>query len=241
MCRRCRGAGAGAVELVGTSGQCRGYRAVRALLRTSRPPISRLGPTQMNPTQPRSRHPPGARAAGGRGDGRRSRGRARRSALGAVARRRCAPTRSGWPRCATAGGRCGARGCWCGRPASGPCWRSASGRRAKPSTRRASRAASAGSATCSRRPAARWDSAWYLVIAHYGYRPDLGHFTASRTAFFPLYPLGLRALSWLGSPPVLAGVLLSLVALGPRPVRHPPRSTARRDSARWTRRASRCW
>jgi hypothetical protein len=62
-------------------------------------------------------------------------------------------------------------------------------------------------------PAARWDSAWYLVIAHSGYRPDLGHFTASRTAFFPLYPLGLRALAWLGSPPVLAGVLLSLVAL----------------------------
>ncbi len=23
-------------------------------------------------------------------------------------------------------------------------------------------------------PAARWDGAWYLVIAHYGYRPDLG-------------------------------------------------------------------
>ena len=33
---------------------------------------------------------------------------------------------------------------------------------------------------------------WYLVIAHYGYRPDLGAFTASRDAFFPLYPLGLR-------------------------------------------------
>ncbi len=62
-------------------------------------------------------------------------------------------------------------------------------------------------------PAARWDSAWYEVIARYGYRPDLGHFTASRTAFFPLYPLGMRALAWLGSPPVLAGVLLSLVAL----------------------------
>jgi hypothetical protein len=62
-------------------------------------------------------------------------------------------------------------------------------------------------------PAARWDSAWYLVIARYGYRPDLGHFTAARTAFFPLYPLGVRAVSWLGSPPVLAGVLISIGAL----------------------------
>lgn len=64
-------------------------------------------------------------------------------------------------------------------------------------------------------PAARWDSAWYLVIAHYGYRPDLGVYTASRTAFFPLYPLGLRAISWLGTPPVLAGVLLSVGAFAP--------------------------
>lgn len=61
-------------------------------------------------------------------------------------------------------------------------------------------------------PAARWDSAWYLVIARYGYRPDLGHFTAPRTAFFPLYPLSIKALSWLGSPPVVAGVVISLVA-----------------------------
>ncbi|MHB8241575.1 MAG: mannosyltransferase family protein [Solirubrobacteraceae bacterium] len=62
-------------------------------------------------------------------------------------------------------------------------------------------------------PAARWDAAWYLVIAHYGYRPDLGALTASRTAFFPMYPLGVRAISWLGAPPVLAGVVLSLSAL----------------------------
>ena len=62
-------------------------------------------------------------------------------------------------------------------------------------------------------PAARWDAAWYLVIAHYGYRPELGAFTASRTAFFPLYPLGLRAIAELGAPPVLAGVLLSVAAL----------------------------
>jgi mannosyltransferase PIG-V len=61
-------------------------------------------------------------------------------------------------------------------------------------------------------PAARWDASWYLVIAHYGYRPDLGAFTASRTAFFPLYPLGIRGLSDLGLAPVLAGVLISLVA-----------------------------
>jgi hypothetical protein len=62
-------------------------------------------------------------------------------------------------------------------------------------------------------PAARWDAAWYLVIAHYGYRPDLGVYTSSRTAFFPLYPLGLRTISWFGVPPVVAGVLLSVAAL----------------------------
>jgi hypothetical protein len=62
-------------------------------------------------------------------------------------------------------------------------------------------------------PAARWDGAWYLVIAHYGYRPDLGAFTTARDAFFPLYPLGLRALATTGLPLVLAGVLLSTAAL----------------------------
>ncbi|HEV7585323.1 MAG TPA: mannosyltransferase family protein [Solirubrobacteraceae bacterium] len=62
-------------------------------------------------------------------------------------------------------------------------------------------------------PAARWDASWYLVIAHYGYRADLFPFTASRTAFFPAYPLGLRGISTLGVPPVLAGVLLSMLAL----------------------------
>lgn len=62
-------------------------------------------------------------------------------------------------------------------------------------------------------PAARWDAAWYLVIAQHGYRPEFGAFTASRTAFFPLYPLGLRAIAELGAPLVLAGVVLSLAAL----------------------------
>ncbi len=62
-------------------------------------------------------------------------------------------------------------------------------------------------------PAARWDAVWYLVIAHYGYHPELGVFTASRSAFFPLYPLALRGLSEVGVPAVLAGVLISLAAL----------------------------
>lgn len=62
-------------------------------------------------------------------------------------------------------------------------------------------------------PAARWDAAWYLVIAEHGYRPEFGAFTASRTAFFPLYPLGVRALAEIGAPLVLAGVLFSLAAL----------------------------
>jgi hypothetical protein len=62
-------------------------------------------------------------------------------------------------------------------------------------------------------PAARWDAVWYEVIAHYGYRPDLGAFTASRDAFFPLYPLGLRALGATGVPLVLGGVLFSTGAL----------------------------
>jgi hypothetical protein len=61
-------------------------------------------------------------------------------------------------------------------------------------------------------PVARWDAAWYLVIAHYGYRPELGAFTAPRDAFFPLYPLGLRALSDIGLAPVIAGVALSIGA-----------------------------
>jgi Mannosyltransferase (PIG-V) len=61
-------------------------------------------------------------------------------------------------------------------------------------------------------PTARWDSAWYLVIAHYGYHPELGSYTSARDAFFPLYPLGLHALSDLGLQAVLAGVLFSLAA-----------------------------
>jgi Dolichyl-phosphate-mannose-protein mannosyltransferase len=55
-------------------------------------------------------------------------------------------------------------------------------------------------------PALRWDSGWYLSIAHGGY------FSASATAFFPLYPLLLKAGGVaLGSDQV-AGLVISLAA-----------------------------
>ena len=62
-------------------------------------------------------------------------------------------------------------------------------------------------------PVARWDSNWYLLIARYGYHPALGAHTASRSAFFPLYPLGVGLISQLGVPAVAAGVLVSVCAL----------------------------
>lgn len=61
-------------------------------------------------------------------------------------------------------------------------------------------------------PVARWDSAWFLAIARYGYQTGLGASTAPREAYFPLYPLALRALAATGLPLVLAGVFLSSAA-----------------------------
>ncbi|HZO49688.1 MAG TPA: mannosyltransferase family protein [Gaiellaceae bacterium] len=55
---------------------------------------------------------------------------------------------------------------------------------------------------------ARWDSDWYVQIAQHGYV-----WPSSRPAFFPLYPLLVAGLGRaLGDHPVLAGVLVSLVA-----------------------------
>jgi hypothetical protein len=60
-------------------------------------------------------------------------------------------------------------------------------------------------------PLARWDSVWYLSIADSGY-PDGAD---ARTAFFPLYPLAVRALSLDASPAagLLAAYVISLGAL----------------------------
>ena len=56
-------------------------------------------------------------------------------------------------------------------------------------------------------PGARWDAVWYLAIANDGYLDP------ARTAFFPLYPLAVRAVGELVRSPLLAGLLVSWTAL----------------------------
>lgn len=57
-------------------------------------------------------------------------------------------------------------------------------------------------------PFARWDSAWYLTIARFGY----SHIR-ERTAFYPLYPGLIHVLGWVTRSDLVAGVLISLVAM----------------------------
>lgn len=56
-------------------------------------------------------------------------------------------------------------------------------------------------------PAVRWDATWYLQIAAHGYH------SVQDAGFFPLYPLLIGVGSVLTGSQVLAGVLISLVAL----------------------------
>jgi hypothetical protein len=55
---------------------------------------------------------------------------------------------------------------------------------------------------------ALWDGVWYSVIATQGYLLD----NPTTTAFFPVFPLMVRAGTALGGGPALWGVLISLVA-----------------------------
>lgn len=52
----------------------------------------------------------------------------------------------------------------------------------------------------------RWDAIGYLTVAQHGYT------SASSTVLFPLYPILIRAFTPAGVSPVIAGVLISLVA-----------------------------
>jgi hypothetical protein len=56
-------------------------------------------------------------------------------------------------------------------------------------------------------PLARWDSVWYLAIANDGYPAD----DPRRAAFFPLYPLLVRAANTVVGSPIVAGALVSVV------------------------------
>jgi hypothetical protein len=56
---------------------------------------------------------------------------------------------------------------------------------------------------------ARWDSVWYLAIAHDGYGAD-----PARAAFFPLYPLLVRGGGAVLGSDIAAGVLVSLACFG---------------------------
>lgn len=58
-------------------------------------------------------------------------------------------------------------------------------------------------------PFARWDSVWYLTIAHSGY----GHQLA-RAEFFPLYPLSIRWVGAVVGSDLVAGLVISWVAFG---------------------------
>ena len=137
-----------------------------------------------------------------------------------------------WPPCATAGGRCGARACWCGVAGVGT--RAAFG--FGPARNAFNPPGVTQGLRVARRPAGGAGGALGLRLVPgdraLRLRPDLGALTASRTAFFPLYPLGLRAIASLGVPPVLAGVLLSRAGARARAVRHPPPDDARAWHAR---------
>ncbi len=60
------------------------------------------------------------------------------------------------------------------------------------------------------RALARWDAGWYAEIARSGY--SFSPASQSSVAFFPLYPLAMRALSSLGLDVWIAGALLSACA-----------------------------
>nr|WP_231980375.1 mannosyltransferase family protein [Tessaracoccus coleopterorum] len=56
----------------------------------------------------------------------------------------------------------------------------------------------------------QWDAHHYIEIAENGYGPDV--VAGNAPAFFPLFPLALRALMAIGIAPVHAGLLISAVA-----------------------------
>lgn len=59
----------------------------------------------------------------------------------------------------------------------------------------------------------RWDTGWYLGIVREGYRPSASALAQQNIAFFPLYPLLIRAVGEItGERYLLAGFLVSMAA-----------------------------
>ncbi len=56
----------------------------------------------------------------------------------------------------------------------------------------------------------RWDAGWYQAISTTGY--DFSPIQQSAVAFFPLYPLLMRAVSWFGVNSFVSGILLTAAA-----------------------------
>jgi hypothetical protein len=54
-------------------------------------------------------------------------------------------------------------------------------------------------------PSARYDSVWYIGIAQHGYFTDQAH------AFFPLYPLVIKAIDTVVNEPLIVGFVVSLL------------------------------
>ena len=108
-----------------------------------------------------------------------------------------------------------------GRGAPRRCGASARARRCSTPARSRARSAPVGNALVA--PLARWDSVWYLAIANDGYPAD----DARRAAFFPLYPLLVRAADTVVGSPIVAGALVSLACFAVALVAAAPAHRAR--------------
>jgi Mannosyltransferase (PIG-V) len=85
-------------------------------------------------------------------------------------------------------------------------------------------------------PLVRWDAFWYLSVVEVGYVADATHSAQQNVAFFPAYPLAIRACRAAGIPAIPGALLVSNVALALAACLF-YRFTARRFSvtaARWT-------
>lgn len=85
-------------------------------------------------------------------------------------------------------------------------------------------------------PLVRWDAFWYLSVAEVGYVADARQVGQQNVAFFPAYPVAIRAGRALGIPPIPGALLISNLALAAAACLF-YRFVARRFSvtaARWT-------